>query len=257
MAKTSDAESTYRPSRIVRPSFQPSESDLIQMYYDRSSPHGRNKTPSARSSEEEWPITSTMFEQAERQGNIRTVRRRPHLSPLQIVPRSESPYELSSVPKVSTPPKTAVNIRFREAPTPSVSISVTPPTGMPRRSVTKLASTFSLRTLSRSFKRTSGLERDQSTSTFAQTPHTIPEMHIPSRTSSKQVPKMVPRGANERAPLLVLPPCPYDETEEAPATPWPLRTSPTVIPSPTSVQPYSFTTTRERRKSLPAVSSQV
>jgi hypothetical protein len=273
MPRINDVEPFQRTIKPTTPSSPPpSNSDLLLMYYE----DGENltSTPSPRSSAEDWPISPTTFEQwpispttferAERQGYIRSVRRRPNLTQLQIFPRSESPYELTSVPKAFSPPKTAKTANFLDYDQQASPRAITPSTPLPKRKLHKLSSSFSLRTFSKGFKRSSVSEKSVAGSTTslampAQMPYTISEMHIPSRTSSKPLPKMVPRGASERAPPIVLPPCPYDyaEQEIEPTTPWPLRDEPVAPPSPTDFQ-QRFATTRDRRKSLPTnVSSQV
>lgn len=93
----------------------------------------------------------------------------------------------------------------------------------------KLSTTFSFKTFSRRPSRQDSLSSASSsemlqaaTARVVKPAHVIAEMHIPTRTSSKPLPKMVPRGANERASPIVIPPCPEDwsaDEEEASESP--------------------------------------
>ena len=94
------------------------------------------------------------------------------------------------------------------------SSSVTAPT---KRKLRKFSSSFSLGRFSkRSISAgNSAEELLNSSSPVPETPQ-IPEVYRPTRCSSFQQPpssKMVARGASERAPPIVLPPCPDDGTD--------------------------------------------
>ncbi|KAK5166512.1 uncharacterized protein LTR77_008055 [Saxophila tyrrhenica] len=179
----------------------------------------------SRSSEEEWPISPTPFIRAGRPEQARTIRRRPNLSPLQMVGRSESPQELNRVPKcqastrtvnfIEDGPRTALPaLAPAPAPAPHApGLSHTPS----KRRVYKLPSAFSLRALGKTLKRYS-VESDGngSQSSFSppqSTRRLQKDPPISTCTPSKPLPKMIPRGANERAPPIVLPTCPYDAAD--------------------------------------------
>ena len=99
----------------------------------------------------------------------------------------------------------------------------------PPRLLRKLSSTFSFRTFNRPSRQDSfsSNESEKLQPVKEKTPkptHIISRISNPSRASSKPPSKMVPRGANERAPPIVIPPCPddYDDGDDLPAR-WPLR----------------------------------
>ena len=100
------------------------------------------------------------------------------------------------------------------------------------RKLRKFSSSFSLGRLHNSFKRSAS-----SGSGTGDQPEIVEEPHlittspiptaiqVPLRSSSRVRPRMIPRGASERAAPLVLPPCPdqYDEGVDRTATRWPQR----------------------------------
>lgn len=96
------------------------------------------------------------------------------------------------------------------------------------RLLRKLSSTFSFRTFNRPSRQDSVSSSESEklravSETTSKPAHPISDMHIPTRTSSKPLPKMVPRGANERAPPIVIPPCPDDYDDGDLPARWPQR----------------------------------
>ena len=101
------------------------------------------------------------------------------------------------------------------------------------RLLRKLSSTFSFKTFNRPSRQDSFSSNESEKLhplTETKKPHhPISDMHVPSRSSSKPLPKLVPRGANERAPPIVIPPCPEDYDDgaddegELPNARWPMR----------------------------------
>jgi hypothetical protein len=51
----------------------------------------------------------------------------------------------------------------------------------------------------------------------------IADIHVPARTCSKPMPKMVARGASERAAVIEIPPCPEDYQGDFNFPVWPQR----------------------------------
>ena len=75
-----------------------------------------------------------------------------------------------------------------------------------RRRLHKFSS-FSLSRLANTKRRDSADSSTDEEPLPSKNPRPVPEVYVPTRTTSMQ-PRMVPRGANERALPLVLPPCP-------------------------------------------------
>ncbi len=272
MPKLTDSPSTQSPTSPARPiTYWPAQSTvsgLTRTYINEDAP---SSSPSLLTSGEQWPASPTPLIRYGRPEQPRTIRRRPNLSPLQMFPRSESPQEVNSVPKSNAFSKSVNFLNYEPAPAALSTVSLSPAVPSKRR-VYRLPSTFSLRASWKSLKRHSG-GSDGSSDEPAVSPqssqkvqlHAIADMHIPTRTSSKALPKMVPRGANERAPPIVLPPCPYDAgdwDDDDESLKWPLRKDCSTKDSLTSSDPrnmeHGFEVARSRRKSLPAyVSAQV
>lgn len=142
-----------------------------------------------------------------------------------------------SVPHILTQAKKAVSESVTRQPShdfleydpcPSSSPVTPPPRSPSHRRLFKLSPSFSLHRLGSGLKR-----RDASEFGIAEEPEPRPEAVqdvaatlaqplkvVPTPTPR---PKLVPRGANERAPLLVLPSCPDDYDCDLAPMQWPLR----------------------------------
>jgi len=88
-----------------------------------------------------------------------------------------------------------------------------------RRKLRKFSSSFSIGRFSGNGKRKDSADSSADESCDVRAPiasatRPKPAVYIPTRTNSSAIPKMVARGANERAPVLVLPPCPRGSEEE-------------------------------------------
>ncbi|KAK3696335.1 hypothetical protein LTR37_018000 [Vermiconidia calcicola] len=191
----------------------------------------------------------------------RSVRRKTELSRLQIHPSSVSSQSIGSAP-MSLP---AQRVRFVDDDTSHSHIkalSPTPSTPSLRR-MQKLSPSFSLRGFGIRHRRRSGSDDNtcdeavrvqQSKPLKASAP--ISDMHIPTGTSSKPIPRMVPRGANERTPPIVLPPYPYDLADDDFAPLWPPRKDSAGVVRPSFRSSASSpTATQTRRTSVSTLAS--
>ncbi|KAK3698083.1 hypothetical protein LTR37_017132 [Vermiconidia calcicola] len=158
----------------------------------------------------------------------RSVRRKMDFSRSQIQPRSVSSQSISSTPTLLP----AQKVRFVDDDafhSHRIALSPTPSTLSLRR-MHKLSPSFSLRGFGIRRRRRSGSDYNTCEEAVRaqqleplKTSAPISDMHVPTRTSSKPMPRMVPRGANERAPPIVPPPCPDDLEDDNFAPFWPPR----------------------------------
>ena len=219
------------------------------------------------------PPPSSSVEQTSRK---KIVRRKANVLRFQAGSCSGSSQSTNSRPKTPPQAQRAVPLehdRFPSyAPSPS-SVSHSPV----RRRMPKLSSSFSLRGLGRGMRRSNesddGTREDVELSKQTQPTVTSPrapnvdlrprmagsskpaamppemsDMFISSITASKPMMKMIPRGADERAPPIVLPPCPddYSDDDEVFTAQWPPRKD--SIPSVGPVDTGTRTPTIQRRR---------
>lgn len=202
----------------------------------------------------------TPSEDAERPIRRKIVRRKPNLPRLQVGARSESPQSIST----GSPPQTtnaARRINFLDDdPFPFENPRRSRASPSPSKSrMYKLSSSFSLRSLSRVGRRRTTPDGSSSEDLGTKKQFgasirslVISDMHIPSRTSSKPMRKMVPRGADERAPPIELPPCPDDYEDGVFVPLWPPKKDSVAIIRPTDTTMSLTTTMHDRRKSISA-----
>lgn len=220
--------------------------------YDGSFVH----TPSPRSSSDRSPALSSLDEQPFRP---RTIRRKPKLPPLQAP---------TSSPQRSTRSQTPLADQraefLKHDPYPSNWPSGGPTSASPTKlRMPKLSSSFSLRAFGRP-RRSDSLGSSASDGWDSPTEQYIavslpasPAVRNVPRAVPRSMPKMVARGASERAPPLVLPPCPddYDKKDLTYSTHWPLRKE-SVTTSPTFETPDALKQIRRKSVSVAFATSQ-
>lgn len=164
--------------------------------------------------------------------SFQTRRRRP--LPLDLVPRSESPREMQSVPKTPSMPRTPSMLMKSPTPRTKNFLDYEPyyersshaSSMTSKRRVYRLPSALNFRTFSKTLRPRTRSVSNTSSASGASTPEQVPTYLKPRVTTPataspdpiprppRSIPKMVPRGANERAPMLILPPCPYEGDED-------------------------------------------
>ena len=217
--------------KVIEPSFarqivrSPSKSTPHLVSKRISTHDGVNRvdasTASSRTSGEKSYDSLTPSPPLIRTVQFGSVRRRPKLSRLQIQPSPEPAQWLSSTSKTELAMQNASHLIHdpipSDVPAPAAMMSST----TPRRRMPKFSSSLSLRGIGKGFRRSTGstsssnedLNSAKQPNRLKKAP-VISDMHVPSRTSSKPLPKMIPRGANERAPPIVLPPYPDEDEDE-------------------------------------------
>lgn len=177
---------------------------------------------SARSSSERSPASSSFAEQTP----TKTIRRKPRLPPSIAAPPSTT----SRSVRTQTPlaDQRAEFVKY------DASVSTSPPSSISpsKLKMPKLSPSFSLKPFSRSRRSNSSASNSSNGSegrldwwTLTPSP-TSPDARSVPRMISQPMPKLVARGASERAPPIVLPDCPADyksdsEVDDSPS--WPLR----------------------------------
>lgn len=196
------------------------------------------------------PTPSPRFERPVRR---KIVRRKPKFPKTQTLPQSESAESASKSYSVRTAIPARAGGFLNYDPFPSRNQYHPPASPSPSlRRMRKLSSSFSLRGLARTTRRAwspndsihEGVSHEKDRDLPAK-PSLISDMHVPLRTSSKPMPRMVPRGANERAAPIVLPPCPDDYDAE-----------PFTVPPPLTEINLNSVAMPCRRRSFSAVSTQ-
>lgn len=183
-------------------------------------------TPSPRSSSDRSPVFSSSDEQPFR---LRTIRRKPKLPPLQA-PTSSPQRSIRS----QTPLADQRAEFLRHDPYPPDWPLRGPSSASPTKlRMPKLSSSFSLRAFGRRRSNSNGSSAsdgwDSPTEQYIAVSYPAsPAVRNVSRAISRPAPgtRMVARGASERAPPIVLPPCPDDYDQEdnlSQSSNWPLR----------------------------------
>ncbi|KAK3070674.1 hypothetical protein LTR53_010051 [Teratosphaeriaceae sp. CCFEE 6253] len=179
---------------------------------------------SPRTSTEKSPMSGAPTSVAALLTRGRSVRPRPSLPDLRARPRylPDTPY---SALEVRIPP-TADFLQYDPYPSQAGEQATTPPPMSPsRRRLQRIGSSIGLSVF--------GMRRSNSAdnsvgdaSDIAKEPETVtptsPEARspqLPARAASVK-PKMIARGANERAPPLILPPCPESYEDDRDGTRW-------------------------------------
>lgn len=175
----------------------------------------------------------------------KSVRQRPSLPNLQAPPRFQS-----SVPHYNSASRVVRTTDFlRHDPYPSTLIEepTTPPPMSPsRRRLHMFGSSIALSVfgMKRSNSSDSSLGELGGAPETGKEPDAVttglvkalsPQPPQPSVQTPSTKPKMVARGANERAPPLILPPCPETYEDERDVTRWPLRKDSSMIGLPTKL----------------------
>ena len=189
------------------------------------------QSASYRSSSEESSVAPIPRSVPEQPTGPNKLRRKRNLPPIQTTPSSQSPHSRS--PKSQTP-LTAQRAEFlkHDYPANMQPDSPTSPS-TPNRKTHKVSSSFSLRSFGRkrrqdSLSDSSAGEESRRTkeSEAAQKFPPSPSVRSPTSSAPRAAPKLVARGASERAPPVVLPPCPdqYNDDADTVRSPqWPLR----------------------------------
>ena len=248
--------------RLRRPSgyYRPSSSRILKLDTSGATRHQRSVASTPRTSLENYSNASTSStpptsfdEQSPVSANEKVIRRKSALSSMRGAARREYSMSSNNMPDAQT---------LREFLDSGSSSHDQPPRSMPahlatagKRKLRKFSSSFSLGRFTPSMaKRNDSTDSssDEMPTLFAPSAQNArqtmptPATYIPTRGSSLRPPpqfatgKMVPRGADERAPPIVLPPCPDDSSDDvehtkpvrAPLRRAPMSYSPTGAPTP-------------------------
>ncbi|KAK0264900.1 hypothetical protein LTR91_003616 [Friedmanniomyces endolithicus] len=191
---------------------------------------------SPRTSTEKSPVSTAPNSVAALLTRGRSVRPRPSLPNLQATTRFQSgiPHPESR----SRVGRTADFLQYDPYPSlPSEQPTTPPPVSPSRRRLHKLGSSFALNVFG--MKRTNSSDSSLGDLEAVKEPEPAasaspPPLQPLARTSSAK-PKMVARGANERAPPLVLPPCPETYEDERDLSRWPLRKDSSILGLPSKL----------------------
>lgn len=236
MPKIVDGEDSPRFERPITASDDRPVNFSLRRTNNRSIAHARVESirSSPRTSGDRRPAASSPILWTDHTDfEFETRRRRP--LPLDLVPRSESPREMQSVPKTSSfirtssvlskspPPLRTKNFLDYE---PHPESSSRPPSTQSKRRLHRLPSALTFRSFTKTLRHPTRSSSTASNASRASTPDPVPTYlkprvstpatprPAPTPTPARHIPKMVPRGANERAPPLILPPCPYEDGDE-------------------------------------------
>lgn len=206
--------------RHIRPKsmgcYRPPTSRLSKLDTSPGTVHQRSVASTPRTSLENSSIASTpstpptsVDERSPISSNEKVIRRKSAVAGMRSVAKREFSFHGQPMPDAQTLREfLATDPSSHEKPISHVPAHLTTPS---KRKLRKFSSSFSLGRFNPSFaKRNSS--SDHILENAPETPR-IPEVYRPTRCSSLQPPpttKMVARGANERAPPIVLPPCPDD-----------------------------------------------
>ena len=213
---------------------------------------------SSRSSAEETSRSPTSSPHSGQPQDLRFARQKLKSPRNQVVASPESLLSTNPVftPKTAWP---ARRLNFSDHDPPSLdSIARSHASSSATKSIMHKFSSFGLRGLSRRGRRSGAADGSSAEDVTAKKDLEAPvrspvisDMHIPSRTSSKPPPKLIPRSANERAAPIILPPCPDEYEDDFPVPQWPPRSDSvaTMMPNRTNTNPAIM---HSRRKSLSA-----
>ncbi|RMY27113.1 hypothetical protein D0866_10373 [Hortaea werneckii] len=213
------------PPRVRRPlvkSMHPSLSSPTQVGSPTSSQGTRNNSP--RTSGERSPISTAPSSVVELPKNTKVLRHRPSLPALAAAARAQP-----ATPQMRPSPQHAPDFLNHDPYPTSVVEPPKTPQSPSRRKLHKFSSSLGLNMFNKASKQT-----DSPDSSIGAELETVKEPEpvmysarhsqpsTPARTQERRS-RMIPRGANERAPVLVLPECPesYDDSLSFPS--WPTR----------------------------------
>ncbi|KAK5741752.1 hypothetical protein LTR17_003743 [Elasticomyces elasticus] len=238
MPKLVDASTTPRMRRPapITP-FRPPVSRMNRMEIGSQTSRGVSNSP--RTSTEKSPVSTAPSSVAALLTRDRSIRQRPSLPTLQATPRFQSSISGSKTsPRVV---KTADFLQHDPYPALPVDLPITPPPMSPsRRRLHRFGSSIGLgvfgmrRSNSSDSSLDDALEIVKSVEPRGNALFQASSPQMLSRTPSTKT-KMVARGANERAPPLILPPCPETYEDERDVTRWPLRKDASVLGLPTKL----------------------
>ena len=232
MPKSVDIPAAYSPQPSdYEIDVRPSVSSMSHMRGASGYHHTHNNTTSSPRSSGENSYSSFQSPPTSQPAGTKLVRRKPNLPRLQTGTRSDSPQSDGS----SSTPRTAwlvgrPNFLDYDPFSSDYSIHVAASASTPKRRVHRLSPAFSLKSLSRSLRRSStsagssgngGINKRDISGPIGSP--IISDVHVPARTSSKPMTKMVARGANERAAPIEIPPCPDDYQDDSTIPAWPQR----------------------------------
>ncbi|KAK1825373.1 hypothetical protein LTR12_000174 [Friedmanniomyces endolithicus] len=192
-----------------------------------SSQTSSQASASPRTSTEKSPVSTAPSSVAALLTRGKNVRQRPSLPNLQATTRFQS-----SMPHPESRPRAVRTADFlRYDPYPALPVSPS------RRRLHKLGSSFGLKVF--------GMKRTNSSDSSLGDPEAMresdpaasapPPSLQPLARASSMKPKMIARGANERAPPLVLPPCPETYEDERDLSRWPLRKDSSIMGLPSKL----------------------
>ena len=212
---------------------RPSVLSMSHMRHAGSYHHiGRNTSSSSRSSGENsyssFPIPPT----SQPPGPM-LVRPIPNLPKLQTATRSDSPRSVDSISS-STPgtalPMARPNFLDYDPCSSDYAAHATASYSAPKRRLRRLSPSFSFKNLGRSLRLSSTSDGSSGDGSISKRDISGPivspmisDIHVSTRTSSRPMPKMVARGANERAEAIEIPPCPDDYQDDFNVPIWPQR----------------------------------
>ncbi|KAK4541067.1 hypothetical protein LTR36_008292 [Oleoguttula mirabilis] len=234
MPRLVDVPATPRMRRPATATpLRPPVSRLNRMEIGSQTSSQNSRTNSPRTSGERSPVSTAPSSIAEPPKRVKTVRRRPSLPALSIAARSFGTPDSS--------PDLARNTRrvdfLDHDPFPSSSAErPTTPMSPSKRRLHKFSSSLSLNVFGRGIRRNNSSDSNVGADlNVVKEPEPIlisgayQAVRSPIRKASVK-PKMVARGANEREPPLILPPCPEDyddddgdDKENAGSAPWSSR----------------------------------
>lgn len=232
MPKPVDPEATYSPQGSdYETEVRPSVSSMSHMRPAGGYHYLRGSISSSPRSSDENSHSSFPISPTSQPTGPRLVRRKPVLPRLQITSRSDSPQSdtNSSTPGTAWPVGRPNFLDYDPFGSDySAHVAASPSTPKPR--LHRLSPPFRLKSLSRSLRRSSTSDGSSGDGSISKKDISRPigspiisDIHVPPRTPSKPMPKMVARGANERAAPIEIPPCPDDYQDDFKVPVWPQR----------------------------------
>lgn len=246
-----------RPATATSVRLPVSRLNRVEPTTQTSSQHSRRSF--LRTTSEKLPISTTSSSIAEDPKRLKSVRRRPSLPFLAPTTRSEPSTPNTPLDQTRLP-RTADFLKHDPYPSPSTERPTTPMSPSKRR-LHKLSSSLALNVFGRGMRRSTSLDtgviEDLETVKEPEPLLLLSPADAEARqTSHRRIslkPKLVARGANERAPPLVLPPCPegYDEDEaNAAMAQWPARKDSAALISPIESFPAKLPKLHKRQRSV-------
>lgn len=210
--------------------YKPPTSRLAKLDMSKATRHQRSVVSTPRTSLEDSSNASTpstpptsVDERSPVSSSEKVIRRKSAVPSMRGVARREYSFNANNMPNAQTLREfLATDPSSHDKPLSYVPAHLATPS---KRKLRKFSSSFSLGRFNPITKRKGTVDSAESSSDEfppLSAPHrqtmAAPQVYRPTRCSSLQPPppsKMVARGANERAPPLVLPPCPDDSEDEA------------------------------------------